>query len=95
MSLDDFIQHCLRDRLNRPILNKTGIAGRFDFRLEYAPEDALPAPRDTASPAAEPSELAGPSIFTAFERQLGLKLQPAKAPGVFLVIDSIERPSAN
>jgi len=54
----------------------------------------MPDFRDSAAGAA-PSEPAGPSIFTAIERQLGLKLEPAKGRGDFLVLDQVDRPTAN
>jgi uncharacterized protein (TIGR03435 family) len=87
MSIDNFIKYSLPG-LDRPVVNKTGITGLFDFHLEYAPDEPTAA-------GATPAEVAGPSIFTALERQLGLKPEPAKAPGDFVVIDHVERPSAN
>ncbi len=87
MSIDNFVKYSL-PRLDRPVVNKTGITGLFDFHLEFAPDEASAA-------AATPAEVVGPSIFTAIERQLGLKPELAKAPGDSLVIDHVERPSAN
>ena len=70
----------------RKVIDKTGLAGkRFDFDLTWMPEE-----RRDADPAN-----AGPSIFTALEEQLGLKLVPSKAPVEVLVIDHIERPTPN
>jgi uncharacterized protein (TIGR03435 family) len=86
MSIDDLIKSL--PKLGRPVVNRTGIAGLFDFHLEFAPDELTGV-------GATPAESAGPSIFTALERQLGLKPELAKAPGDFLVIDHVERPSAN
>jgi len=83
MSLDLFTRDYL-GRLDRPVINKTGIAGLFDFRLEFAPDDA---------PIDDPA--GGPSIFTALQQQLGLKLEPTRGPGEFLVIDHVEKASEN
>lgn len=82
-SLDDFARIYLGD--GRPVINKTGIPGRFDFHIEFSPDDA--------TPPGEPP--AGPTIFTALEQQLGLKLESTRGPGEFLVIDSIAKPSQN
>jgi uncharacterized protein (TIGR03435 family) len=96
MSIDDFIKHSLSRGLDRPVVNKTGITGLFDFHLEYAPyEIDSPDGRPPAATGAVPSELAGPSIFAALQRQLGLRLDLAKGRGDYLVIDQVERPSAN
>ena len=86
MTIDEFARIFLDTHtLGRPVINRTHIAGRFDFHLEYAPERGAPA-----------DELGGgPSIFTALQEQLGLKLESARGPGEFLVIDHIERPSEN
>ncbi len=89
MRLDEFSKIFLNGVLDRPVIDKTGIAGRFDFHLEYAPDQATPF-----LPAA-PDPAGGPSIFTAVQEQLGLKLEPAKGPGEFLVIDRLDRPSDN
>ena len=70
----------------RKVVDRTGLAGkRFDYDLTWSPEDQ----RD-----ADPAN-AGPSIFTALEEQLGLKLVPSKALVEVLIIDHIERPSPN
>jgi uncharacterized protein (TIGR03435 family) len=71
----------LWDQLHAPVLDRTGVTGNWDFRVEYAVEGA----------AAE----AGPSIFTAVQSQLGLRLEAAKGPLETLVIDHAEKPSEN
>jgi uncharacterized protein (TIGR03435 family) len=90
MTLDEFCKVFL-GRLDRPILNKTGISGLFDFRVEYANETVLPV--GDGSNAGDTA--ARPSIFTAFEQQLGLKLVSGKGPAEFYVIDHVERPTEN
>ena len=74
----------LNTEVGRAVLDKTGLIGRYTFTLKYVP----------ASEAAA-DEASGPSVFTAIQEQLGLKLQPAKAPMDVLVIDSIRQPAAN
>ncbi len=72
----------LSGMMGRVVVDKTGLQGGYDFALEWAPEGAAPTdPR--------------PSIFTAFEEQLGLKLVATKGPVDVLVVDGIERPSPN
>ncbi len=89
-SLDEFSRMLLSLILDRPVIDKTGVNARFDIHLEFAPLRALPG----ADPAILADD-AGPSIFTALQEQLGLKLEPAKGPRDFLVIDHVERPSEN
>jgi uncharacterized protein (TIGR03435 family) len=74
--------------LRRKVLDRTGFAGRFDVNLKWAPDGVAPGNPALASPDL-------PSIFTALEEQLGLKLESGKAPIDVLVIDRIERPSEN
>jgi uncharacterized protein (TIGR03435 family) len=72
----------LSGMMGQAVVDKTGLQGSYDFALEWAPEGADPSdPR--------------PSIFTAFEEQLGLKLVATKGPVDVLVVDGIERPSPN
>jgi uncharacterized protein (TIGR03435 family) len=81
--------------LDRPVLDKTGIAGVFDFHLEFASDGTTAGffpPGFAAVPSDSPD---GPSIFTAIEEQLGLKLEPAKGPGEILIIENIEKPTDN
>jgi uncharacterized protein (TIGR03435 family) len=70
----------------RPILDKTGLTVTYDFVFEWTMD------RPAGGSASDP---AGPSIFTALEEQLGLKLEPQKRPMEVLVIDRAERPSEN
>lgn len=83
-----FIAAMLSGKVGRIVIDKTGLAGIYTFAVTYA-ADSDPASFASAS---EPS---GPSIFTAVEEQLGLKLEPAKGPVPVLVVDSIDRPSEN
>lgn len=99
-NLTDFA-HLLAFGFDRPVIDKTGIAGRFDIHLEFTPDEATPrflpgADPDggPATPAAAASDPVGPSIMTAIQ-QLGLKLEPAKGPRDFLVVDRVARPSGN
>jgi uncharacterized protein (TIGR03435 family) len=75
----------------RPIIDKTGLTGRFDFTLEWARERRTPAGSD--SPVA--SDPIGPTPLEALREQLGLKLEPAKASIPILVVDKVDRPSQN
>jgi uncharacterized protein (TIGR03435 family) len=79
----------LSKELGRDIIDQTEITGRYDLTLKWTP-DAVAVSEGADSPAD-----AGPSIFTAIQEQLGLKLEPAKAPIQVLVIDHVEMPSQN
>jgi bla regulator protein blaR1 len=78
--------------LDRPVLDQTALTGNYDFVLSWTPETGPCATSDSAPAANSP---AGPSLFTAIQEQLGLKLESAKGPVDVLVIDRAERPSAN
>ena len=79
------------DRLDRPVVNQTGLSGRFDFRLEWIPEPTGSAP---ASLNAQP-DMQGVSFLQALREQLGMKLHSTTGPIQTPVIDRIERPSEN
>lgn len=77
--------------LGRPVVDKTGLTGAYDFTLEWSPQ--MKAGPGGLAIASSPSEDA-PSIFTALQN-LGLKLQPATGSEQIVVIDHVERPSEN
>jgi uncharacterized protein (TIGR03435 family) len=85
-------------RLGRTVLDKTGLTGKYDFKLEFAP-DQTQGPAfgggDGGGVPAPPPESSGPSIFTAVQEQLGLKLESGKGPVEIIVIEHAERPSQN
>jgi uncharacterized protein (TIGR03435 family) len=84
----------------RVVLDQTALKGNYDFSLQWSP-DTTPAfsgggPGDTARPAgAPPSDSSAPSLFTALQEQLGLRLESQKSPVDVFVIDHIEEPSPN
>lgn len=88
----------LSSRLDRDVIDKTGVVGVFDFRLELSTCDQFPvtcrpqSPDPDAPPSASVPQ--GSSIFQSVQK-LGLKLEPGKALGEFIVIDHVEKPSAN
>ena len=73
--------------LDRPVLDQTGIAGRWDFTLKWTPDDSqfsgmgarIPPPADAAN--------APPNLYTAIQEQIGLKLDATKAPADVMAID--------
>jgi uncharacterized protein (TIGR03435 family) len=94
MLLDEF-SRWLVGVTDHPIIDKTGLTGKFDVRLEFAPDETT-----SGAPAAnqpdEPADIpAGATLFTALEQQLGLKLVPARGTREFIVIDHIEKPTEN
>jgi len=81
------------------VLDKTGLTGNYDFVFQYTPEN-FHARTDLTEPSPGSGMVLPPdfgviSIFTAVQEQLGLKLEPVKAPIEVVVIDHIERPSGN
>jgi uncharacterized protein (TIGR03435 family) len=70
------------------VIDRTNLPGRYDFTLSWSRDDSSARQPGSPDPAA-------PGIFTAVQEQLGLKLEPVKIPTQVLVIDSVERPSAN
>jgi uncharacterized protein (TIGR03435 family) len=104
-TLDEFSTF-LFAMMDRPVLNQTGIEGRFDFRLEYVPDQSTPTimswlaerHRPGVDPSWDPGNAPDPngaSISAAIQQQLGLRLEPTRAPREFLIIDHVERPSEN
>ena len=71
----------LTNEFHRPVIDKTGLEGWYAFNLKFNPDESKPSDR--------------PSLFTALQEQLGLKLEAKKGEGEVLVIDRLERPSEN
>jgi uncharacterized protein (TIGR03435 family) len=82
-----------RAALDRPVVDKTGLSGRYDFDLEFTPDESQFG--GVFGKLASTDDSAKPSLFTAIQQQLGLRLEPAKGPIEALVIDHVERPSEN
>jgi uncharacterized protein (TIGR03435 family) len=78
--------------LGRNVVNATGLSGTFDVHLTWAIDPLTAAAAPDTAPPPDPT---GPTILTALQEQLGLKLESAKGPVEVLVIDHIEKPSAN
>jgi len=81
-------------QFRRQVVDRTALEGAYDFDLEYARERPATAAAPGEPAAATPID-DGPSIFTALEEQLGLKLESTRAPVEYLVIDSVEKPTDN
>jgi bla regulator protein blaR1 len=86
----------LSQQLGRSVIDKTGLNGKYDFTLTYTPDagqsGAYGPPGPDVPPPPDPN---GPSIFTAIQEQLGLRLESTKGPVDVLVIDRAEKPDAN
>jgi len=85
LSMGELAGLLMRLSLDRPVVDQTGLKGRYDFELRWTTDEAQ------ATATAD----APPGLFTALQEQLGLKLEPERAPVDVLVIDKVERPGAN
>ena len=89
----------LSTQLWRTVIDKTGLQGEYDFTLKWTPEQGEGGPESIGLPpelpAPPPPESSGPSIFTALQEQLGLRLDSQRRSVEIIVIDSVERPSVN
>jgi uncharacterized protein (TIGR03435 family) len=99
-SIPRFIERFLQSRFEleqRPILDETGLVGTYDIQLTWTtslPQNVRTPPPGTGVPIPE-MDPNGPSLFTALQEQLGLKLESRRGPVRVLVIDRLERPSPN
>jgi uncharacterized protein (TIGR03435 family) len=90
--MTDFLQSAV---LDRPVVNHTGIAGRYDISMKFTPDDSQFKGHPPKIPADTDTVEAAPSLFEAIEQQLGLKLSSEKTAVDAIVIDHVEKPSAN
>ena len=97
-----FVAENLSQRVGRTVLDQTGLKGNYDFTLKWTPDPGMgggpgmmPAPPGggPAPDAPPPPDPNGPSIFTALQEQLGLKLESTKGPVEIIVIEHVEKPS--
>ena len=86
----DHFADVLSRQMDLPVIDQTGLESVFNLKLEWTPESLKPAGPGAAGPMTEQ-----PSIFTAIQEQLGLRLRSQKTPVEMLVIDHAERPSEN
>jgi bla regulator protein BlaR1 len=86
-------------RTDRPVIDRTELKGRYDFTLERTPDQAatpmFAASGENQREGTSLPEITGLPLFIAVQQQLGLKLEPTKGPVEILIIDHVERPSAN
>ena len=79
----------LSGQVQRIVVDRTGLSGAWDFEITFTPERPLNPPPGVEFPAADPN---APSLFTAMQEQLGLKLQSTKGPVEVLVVERVEQP---
>ena len=84
----------LSQRLDRPVIDRTHLNGRFEIQLNWTP-DVGETSLDPGGNPLPASDSGGPSLFTAIQEQLGLKLEPDRAPVGLLTVERVEKPSAN
>ena len=90
-TMGDFVSVMQRAILDRPVVDKTGLKGRFDFDLEWAPDETQFGGDVGAAPEDAPSA----PLFSAIQQQLGLKLTATRGQLEAFVVDKVEQPSAN
>jgi uncharacterized protein (TIGR03435 family) len=100
MTVPEFAVWFQKNVTERPVVDRSGLTGRYDFALTWTPgESEFPQFRRTGgfnpSPTSADNPKAPPNLYRAFQEQLGLKLTPTKGPVDIMVIDHAEKPSPN
>jgi uncharacterized protein (TIGR03435 family) len=91
-SMQQFASMLQRAVLDRPVVDKKGITAKYDFDLEWTPDDTQ---LNGAFPPISPDAPRKPDLFAALQQQLGLRLQASRGPVEVIVIDRVDRPSDN
>jgi uncharacterized protein (TIGR03435 family) len=98
-TLAEFAQVMQGTALDRPVVDQSALTGRYDFTLNWTPDEfqfpGIRGPNGGALPPPPPGTTEAPDLFTAIQQQLGLKLDSMKAPVDVIVIDHVEKPSEN
>jgi len=94
-SMADLCRYFQQGPVDRPVLDQTGLAGRFDFALVWSTPEMQQANVSTTNALGNDRADPPPDLFTAVQQQLGLKLEAAKKPLSVLIIDKAEKPSEN
>jgi uncharacterized protein (TIGR03435 family) len=85
----------LQTLLDQVVVDKTGLTGNYDFKLAWTPDESQAGKPGAQAGLANGTEPGGPSIFTALQEQLGLKLEASKGPVETMVLEHVEKPSDN
>lgn len=93
-TMGDFVSVMQSNVLDRPVVDRTGLQGRFDFTLNWTPDESQFRGMGLQTPP-PPADAKFPGLFTAIQEQLGLRLESVTAPVEVLVIDRVERPTDN
>jgi len=89
--MDDFVAMLQRATLDKPTVNQTGLAGKYDFDLKFAQDES----QYGGDVPKAPDDAQSPPLFTAVQEQLGLKLVATRGMVSAMVVDKAERPRAN
>lgn len=96
LSMKEFCHGMQEAVMDKPVVDQTGLTGRYDFNLKWTPDQSQFASFGAHIPPPDPNDTnAPPSLFTALQEQLGLKMESTKANVDVMVIDHIDKPSAN
>jgi len=98
MSMREFADGMQSAVMDKPVIDQTGLTEKYDFNLKWTPDDSQFAQFRGSGPAPPPpaeDPNAPPSLYTAVQEQIGLKMGPGKAPDDVIVIDHVDKPSAN
>lgn len=90
VAIADFVGAMQRAAVDRPVLDQTGLSGRYDFDLAFVPDESL-----FGGAFKLPENPTQPGFFAAIEQQLGLKLEASRGPVETIVVDRLERPTEN
>jgi uncharacterized protein (TIGR03435 family) len=88
-----YVATMLENEVHRKVVDRTGLTGAYDFTLTWTPDQ--PGNVETGGSALPSGDDSAPSIFTAVQEQLGLKLEASKGPVDVIVVDQVEKPEAN